>query len=165
MSDRIHATVVVAVSQNGVIGRDNALPWRLRSDLQRFKSLTMGHALIMGRKTFESIGKVLPGRTSIVLTRTVGFCHADVLTATSLNDALSLVPNGAHPFIIGGGQVFSEAMPRVNRIMLTKVCADIEGDAFFDDWNRDGWNRTHHESIPAGERDEYPTEFEIWERS
>jgi dihydrofolate reductase len=78
---------------------------------------------------------------------------------------LHLLPSGVHPFIIGGGQVFAEAMPRVDRVMLTKVCAEIEGDTHFDDWNRDGWTRTHHELIPASDRDEYPTEFEIWERA
>ncbi len=162
--ERIHATIVVAVAKNGVIGKNNALPWRLRSDLQRFKTLTMGHALIMGRKTFESIGRVLPGRTSIVLTRSKDFSYPEVWTAASLNEALRLVPVGAHPFIIGGGELFVEAMPRVDRVMLTNVCADIDGDARFDGWNRDGWTRTQHDLIPASDHDEYPTEFEVWER-
>jgi dihydrofolate reductase len=160
----LDATVIVAVSNNGVIGRANQLPWHLRSDLQRFKRLTMGHGLIMGRKTFESIGRVLPGRVSIVITRNSLLDIPGVETASSLDEAISKMPDGKHAYIIGGGEIFREALPRVRRIMLTRVLADIDGDAQLDDWDRGGWRLTHSESIPAGESDEWPTEFEIWER-
>lgn len=163
-SELLDATVIVAVAENGVIGRDNGLPWHLRTDLLRFKKLTMGHSLIMGRKTFDSIGRVLPGRTTIVVTRNPSLSIEGAVTATSLNDALARVPPSQHAYIIGGSQIFREALPRVKRIMLTRVLTSIDGDVSLDDWSRDGWKQTYRESIPVGEQDDFPTEFEIWER-
>jgi dihydrofolate reductase len=157
-------TILVAMAQNGVIGRQNQLPWHLRSDLQRFKQLTMGHSLIMGRKTFESIGRVLPGRQTIVLTRSPGFACPGIVTAASLAEGLALVEPGRQAFIVGGSQVFRDALPLVSRILLTRVLAEVDGDAAFEGWNPVGWRLVSSEAIPAGEHDDWPTRFEVWEK-
>jgi dihydrofolate reductase len=163
MNSQKPLTLIVAQAQNGVIGRDNQLPWHLRSDLQRFKKLTMGHTLIMGRKTFDSIGRVLPGRTSIVLTRSASFKADGVIVVGNLSDAIAHVPEGSVPFVIGGSQIFAEAMPLSNRLLLTQVLADITGNVYFD-WTGEGWHRLSQETVPASEQDDYATSFEVWER-
>lgn len=125
-------SLIVAVSENGVIGRANRLPWRLPEDLQRFRRLTTGHPVIMGRKTFESIGKPLPGRTSIVVSRTERF--PGTITARSLDEALeeaARAPGADATFVIGGGEVYREALPLAARIHLTRVHARVDGDATF----------------------------------
>jgi dihydrofolate reductase len=163
------ATIVVAVATNGVIGREQQLPWRLRTDLQRFKKITMGHALIMGRKTLESIGRLLPGRETIVLTRNSSFRMPGVSVANSLEQALDMPQPSCHPFVVGGSEVFEQALPLVNRILLTRVLADVDGDTFFhacetSKLRAKGWRITQEEYISAGENDDWPTEFETWER-
>jgi dihydrofolate reductase len=157
-------TILVAVAQNGVIGRQNQLPWHLRSDLQRFKQLTMGHSLIMGRKTFESIGRVLPGRQTIVLTRSPELASPGVAVAGSLAEGLALVEPGRQAFIVGGSQVFRDALPLVQRILLTRVLAEIDGDALFEGWNPLNWRLVSSAAVPAGEHDDWPTIFEVWEK-
>ena len=160
---RFNATIVVAVAENGTIGRDNQLPWKLRSDLQRFKQITMGHALIMGRKTFESIGRVLPGRSTIVLSRAPTFAHPGVTVASCLEEAIRSLPDTIHAFIVGGSEVYRQAFPMVNRIMLTRVLAKIPGDASFEPWNRQGWKLSDQSRIPQGPHDEWATIFETWD--
>ncbi len=163
-NERLNATMIVAAAENGTIGRENQLPWKLRSDLQRFKQLTMGHGLIMGRKTFESIGRILPGRTTVVLSRSGSFAHPGVTVALNIEEAIASLPDHVHPFIVGGSQVYRQAIPKVNRIMLTRVMAEIDGDAKLELWNRDGWRLTSQEYVDRGPNDEWPTIFEIWER-
>lgn len=176
----LDATIVVALSRNNVIGKNNQLPWKLRSDLQRFKKLTMGHALLMGRKTYDSIGKPLPGRQTIVLSRTAQttpiertvasskdtqvpeFSMPNPAYARSIEEALELVPNGMHPFIVGGGEIFRETISRVKRMWITRVLADIEGDAFFPEWNQEAWKLVSQEQLPASEYDQWPTVFQEW---
>ncbi len=160
----LNATIIVAAAENGTIGRDNQLPWKLRSDLQRFKQLTMGHALVMGRKTFESIGRVLPGRTTIVLSRSNTFTYPGVTVVKNLEEAIAILPAHIHPFIVGGSEVYRQTLPLVNRIMLTRVLADIPGDAKLESWSREGWRLKDQEHLPKGPHDEWPTIFEIWER-
>ncbi len=160
---RLHATVLVAVAENGTIGRDNQLPWKLRSDLQRFKQLTMGHALVMGRKTFESIGRVLPGRLSIVLSRSGSFTHPGIEVFSDIYDAIQGLPEEVHPFIVGGSEIYRQTLAIVDRIMLTRVLADIPGDATLEPWDRSGWALTQQLHVPEGPHDEYPTIFETWE--
>ena len=160
--ERINATIIVAVAQNGTIGRDNQLPWRLRTDLIRFKEITMGNALIMGRKTFESIGRILPGRLTVVLSRSTTFQCPGVTVHSSLDDAISSIPKSMHPFIVGGSEIYRLALPRVNRIMVTRVLADIEGDAKLEPWEFVGWSLTDQQHFPQGPNDEWPTVFETW---
>ena len=125
--------LVVAVGQNGCIGKGGALPWRLPEDLKRFKAITLGHAVIMGRKTHESIGRALPGRRNIVVTRGAPALPDGVERAHSLDAAIELArQTDPEPMVIGGGEIYREAMPRATHIHLTRVALDVEGcDAFF----------------------------------
>jgi dihydrofolate reductase len=142
-------SLIVAISENRVIGHQGALPWHLRADLRRFRRLTMGHHLVMGRKTCESIGRPLPGRTSIVLTRQTSYQPHGFLVARDLDDALRLAAGDDEPFIIGGEQIYRLALPRVERLYWTFVHAQLEGDAFFPALDLDQWDvveETHHQA-------------------
>ncbi len=119
------------MAKNRVIGANGRLPWHLSSDLKRFKALTMGHHIIMGRKTFESIGRLLPGRTTIVITRNPGWKFEGAVVADSLQRALDLASGDSEVFVIGGQEVFREALPLADRIYLTEIDRDFEGDTFF----------------------------------
>ena len=138
-------SLIAAVSENGVIGSDNHLPWRLSSDLQRFKALTMGHHLIVGRKTFQSIGRELPGRHMVVLSRDAAYRPSGVKVARSLPEALDLVVGDDEAFIGGGSELFKQALEHVDRLYLTIVQAEVQGDSFFPDIDsaqlRDDWKR------------------------
>ena len=155
---------IVAVADNGVIGKDNELPWHLPADLEHFKTLTMGHAIIMGRKTFESIGRPLPGRTSIMLTRSRDDAPEGVTVVGSLDEALESCGKDADAFVIGGASVFREALPRCDRLYLTRVHADIEGDTFFPPGSLRGWTLLEDEPHPPDEKHPYPYSFQIYER-
>jgi dihydrofolate reductase len=124
-------SLIVAMAKNRVIGANGRLPWHLSSDLKRFKALTMGHHIIMGRKTFESIGRLLPGRTTIVITRNPGWKFEGAVVADSLQRALDLASGDSEVFVIGGQEVFREALPLADRIYLTEIDRDFEGDTFF----------------------------------
>jgi dihydrofolate reductase len=124
-------TLIAAVGRNGVIGADNDMPWHLPEDFAFFKRTTMGHPMVMGRKTFDSIGRVLPGRRTIVVTRQEDWSHPDVETAHSLVDALDLAGPADEVFICGGGQVYAEAMPFAHRLLITEVDQSPEGDVVF----------------------------------
>lgn len=124
-------SVIVAVAENGVIGRDNTLPWHLPEDLKRFKALTMGHPIVMGRKTFESIGKPLPGRQNIVVSRNPAYAPAGVTVAGDLKSALAAAEASDEVFVIGGAALFEEALNRADRVYLTKIHRSYEGDVHF----------------------------------
>ena len=140
-------SLIVAVSRNGVIGANNALPWHLPEDLKYFKSVTMGKPIVMGRKTYDSIGRPLPGRTNIVITRNSIWSAEGVVVAQTLAEALALgakacAADGADEVIvIGGAQIYSETLPAAQRLYLTEVDADVEGDAFFPAINSDEWKQ------------------------
>jgi dihydrofolate reductase len=143
-------TLLAAIGRNLVIGRDGGMPWHLPEDLLHFKATTMGHPMVMGRKTFESIGRALPGRRTIVVTRQPDWRHADVETAHSLADALALAGPTDEVFVVGGGQLYAEAMPFAQRMVLTEVPDSPEGDTFFPEWVAQDWrevSRTHHEGF------------------
>ena len=137
------------MSRNRGIGRGNQLPWHLPEDLQNFKSITMGKPLIMGRKTYDSIGSPLPGRTNIVVTRSQKCSPSDVLVANSFQEALSLAQgvchqnDGSEVMVIGGEMVYRSALPVISRMYLTEVEADIEADTFFPDFDRTQWVEKH----------------------
>ncbi len=156
---------VAALADNRVIGNDNKLIWRIRSDLKRFRSLTMGRPLIMGRKTFQSIGKVLPGRYTVVLTRDPGFAAEGVVVAHSLGVALELgqdlaEQHSADAVVIGGGaDLYAQTLPLCERLHLTYVHAQPEGDALFPQFARTEWRETGSEKHPAGPDDEHPFTF------
>ncbi len=157
-------SAVVAVSQNGVIGRNNTLPWRLRSDLQRFKRLTMGHALIMGRKTFESIGKPLPGRQTIVLSRQKNWGFPGVCIVDSIKEALANIIEGKIGFVVGGAEIYRLTMPSIKNLYVTTVLADIPGDAILEPWNEVAFRCIERTYLPADEFNEWPSEFMHLER-
>jgi dihydrofolate reductase len=144
----VTVTIVAAVARNGVIGTGGGLPWHLPDDLRRFKELTLGHVLVMGRRTYESIGRPLPGRTTVVVTRTPRWdAGADgVLTAGNLPDALDAA--GAVDetvFVVGGAQVYADALPLADRLELTLVDAEPDGDTFFPDVDWSAWRELHRE--------------------
>jgi dihydrofolate reductase len=158
--------IVVAVSENDVIGRRNQLPWRLSADLKRFKAVTMGHPILMGRKTYESIGKALPGRANIVLSRSEDFAAADCTVVSTLDAARREAGADAGLMVIGGAQIYRECIPLVCRIHLTLVHTRIEdGDAFFDAWRGAEWRETYREPHPADEKNSSAYTFLTLERS
>ncbi|MBB4039326.1 dihydrofolate reductase [Microvirga flocculans] len=162
--------LVVAVAENGVIGRDNQLLWRLKTDLGRFRRLTMGKPMIMGRKTFQSIGKPLPGRETIVLTRDPGFAAEGVHVARSWEEALAkgeelAARMGADAVaVVGGAEIYALAMPHVEALFLTEVRAAPEGDAVFPAIDRSQFREMRREDHPRGPDDEHPFTFIDLER-
>lgn len=136
-------TLIVAASENNAIGKDNALIWHLSDDLKRFKSLTSGHHIIMGRKTFESFPKPLPNRTHIVITKQDDYqVPQGVLVANSIEKAIEMSKGDNQPFIIGGGEIYRQALPFVNTMEITRVHESFEGDTFFPEINMNEWNET-----------------------
>jgi dihydrofolate reductase len=140
-------SLIVAMASNRVIGANNALPWHLSSDLKRFKALTMGHHIIMGRKTFESIGRLLPGRTTVIVTRNPGYSFEGALVANSLSRALELADGDSEVFVIGGEQIFREALKISDRILLTEIHREFEGDVHFPQLPSADWSETTREEL------------------
>ena len=140
-------TLIAAVAQNRVIGNDNAMPWRLPEDLRRFKALTLGHPVIMGRKTWASLGRPLPGRSNIVITRDRDFQAAGCIVAASLAAALDACAGAEQAFVIGGAEIYALAMPMAARLEITEVRRDFAGDTCFPEINPNAWRevtREHH---------------------
>jgi dihydrofolate reductase len=133
--------LIAAVGGNGVIGRDNDLPWRIREDLQHFKELTLGHTLVMGRKTYESIGRPLPGRRTVVLTRRPDWSADGVEVAHTVDDALKLA-DGNDVYVAGGGEIYRAALPYADRLELTEVDQSPDGDVTFPVFDRSSWTET-----------------------
>lgn len=156
--------LVVAASDNDVIGRGNKLPWQLPADLRHFKSLTVGKAVLMGRKTYESIGKALPHRINIVMSRSAQFAPGDAEVVGALQDACTIA--GAGPLmVIGGAEIYRQCLPLARRIHLTQVHARIEdGDAFFGDWRSGTWRETARERFERDPRNEHAYSFVTLER-
>lgn len=138
-------TLIAAVARNGVIGHGPDLPWRISEDFRYFKRVTMGHVLVMGRLTFESIGRALPGRRTIVVTRSPGWSHPDVEAAHSLAEALDLAGPVDEVFVAGGGQVYAQAMPWADRLLVTEVDQAPPGDVFFPPIDPAAWRETARE--------------------
>lgn len=156
--------LIVAAAQNGVIGRDNQLPWHLSADLKRFRALTMGHHILMGRKTFESIGRPLPGRTNIVITRQPDFRAEGVVVVHSLAEALALAADDDRIFVVGGAEIYRQALPQADRIYLTIIHQDFEGDTFWFDLDRMVWRETSRVAHRPDEKNPYPYSFVELER-
>ena len=171
MSAELPVSLIVAISQNGVIGRDGGMPWRLSTDLKRFKADTMGNPVIMGRKTYDSIGKPLSGRLNIVVTRNEHWRAAGVENVSSLQDAIVLArahcrkSMGAREIcVIGGGQIYAEALPLADRLRVTHILAEIDGDTQFPRINPAIWSQVSFQDFPSGDRDSHPTRYAIYER-
>lgn len=157
-------SLIVAASTNSVIGANGELPWRLSSDLKRFKTLTMGKPIIMGRLTHESIGRPLPGRQNIVITRQTGYRAAGCDVVASVDAAISAAGDADEIMIIGGGHIYKEFLPQADRIYLTRVQAEIDGDAFLPELNPDEWAETANEWHAADEVNDYEFEFSTLDR-
>nr|WP_160154823.1 dihydrofolate reductase [Microbulbifer sp. ALW1] len=153
--------MIVAMARNRAIGRENALPWRISGDLQFFKRTTLGKPVVMGRKTFESIGRPLPGRKNIVITRNPDWRAEGVSLAASLEQALALAAQAAAAgdgaeeiMVIGGAEIYRQAMPLAQRLYITEVEAEVEGDAFFPELD-ETWEEVGRDCYPASDKDEY----------
>ncbi len=158
-------SAIVAISKNNVIGRDGHLPWHLSADLKRFKAITTGHSIVLGRKNYDDIGRPLPNRTNYVLTRQTSFLAPGCIVCSSLEMALAKAESAGETecFIIGGAAVYREAMPKVKKLYLTKVLSDVEGDVFFPEWG-EGWRMVSEEKFPSDEKNDFETLFQVWER-
>ena len=159
-------TLIVAMTDDGVIGIDGQLPWRLPEDLRRFKAATLGKPVVMGRKTFESIGRPLPQRHNIVLTRQVGFSARDpaVTVVTTLQAALQAAGDVPEVMIIGGAEIYQLALPLAQRIILTRVHANVQGDTHFSPLDPKAWRVASSETYAADEKHAYSMTFEDLER-
>jgi dihydrofolate reductase len=162
-------SIIVAASENNVIGKNNQLPWHLPADMKYFKEKTMGHCVIMGRKNFESIPdkyRPLSGRTNIVVTRQKDFKGGAVIISHSLAEAIQIAKdkNETECFIIGGGEIFSQSMSICDCIYLTRIHAHIEGDVFFSEINMDEWKEVSIEKFSANEKNKYDFSFITLER-
>ena len=160
-------SAIVAVGRNNVIGKDNGIPWYLPADLKYFKRTTLNHHIIMGRKSFESIGRALPKRTNIVVTRNPFFIASNCLIAPSVQEALSVAYNNGEEeaFIIGGGQIYRQSMPFWDRVYLTRVEVDVEGgEVFFPDLPEKEWRLVSSEGHEPDEKNAHRYTFEVYER-
>ncbi len=157
---------IVAVAKNNVIGKDNDIPWYLPADLKYFKKTTLNHHIIMGRNCYESIGKPLPKRTNVILTRNPFYLVSNCYITHSIDEALQVAEDNGddEAFIIGGAQIYELAMDRCERLYLTEVDLEVEGDVFFPKLNMDDWKLISEESHQADEKNEHDYVFKIFER-
>ena len=166
----VTVTLVVAVARNGVIGRDGEMPWRLSTDLKRFKAVTMGKPVVMGRKTYQSIGKALPGRLNIVVTRDPAFRADDAEIFTSLEAALegarqhAAADGQSEICVIGGGEIYRQALPAAHTIHYTRVASEPQGDTRFPELDPKVWTLASEESFPAGDKDTAATNYMVYRR-
>jgi dihydrofolate reductase len=157
-------SLIAAMDKNHAIGIENRLPWHLPADLQHFKKLTLGKPVLMGRNTYESIGKPLPGRLNIVVTRNESYQAPGCTMAHSFEDAISKAGDHEEIMIIGGASFYEHALPRAHRLYLTFVDTEVQGDAFFPVWNPDEWRAIERESHRADEKNAFNYEFITLER-
>lgn len=156
-------SLIVAVAQNGVIGDRNALLWHIAEDLRNFKRITSGHPVVMGRKTYESLGRPLPNRTNVVVTRQA-LELPGCTVVHSLEEALRLFPAEEECFVIGGAQIYAQALPLADRLYLTRVEHPYEGDTRFPEWDPAQWRPVASEAFPCGADYPHPFRFETYER-
>lgn len=159
-------SAIVAVAKNQVIGKDNDIPWYLSTDLKFFKKTTLNHHVVMGRKSFQSIGQPLPKRTNIILTTNPFFIASGCITAHTIEEALNIAfDNGEEEvFIIGGAQVYELALPYLDKLYYTEVEAEPDGDTFFPEMDWSAWKLLSQKKYPAGERDDFPFTVKVFEK-
>ena len=157
-------SLIVAMAQNGVIGRDNSMPWRLPEDLKRFRAFTLGKPILMGRKTFESIGRPLEGRTNLELTRDRSWFAHGVIVVHSVEEALTQASASDELVVIGGAEIYRLVLPFARRIYLTHVHADVQGDITFPEFDPTQWADVEYSSQPADDEHAYPVTFVTLER-
>lgn len=157
-------SLIAAMDENRVIGRDNALPWRLPADMRHFREVTMGKPLLMGRKTFESIGKPLPGRRNIILTRDPDYQAPGCEVVHTLDEALTAGAGGGELMVLGGADLFAQLLPRAARLYLTEIHACFSGDAWFPAFNKGEWMETGRSNHAADEKNPHAYSFVTWDR-
>lgn len=160
----MQTTIIAAIANNNALGKDNQLIWHLSADLKRFKKLTTGHHIIMGRNTFESIGKPLPNRTTIIITRNRKYKQEGCLVAYSLKEAIEMVKNDDSPFIIGGAQIYKEAMKIADKLDITFVHHDFEADVFFPEIDLKIWKEKSREFFKANKKNKFDYSFVAFDR-
>ena len=158
-------SIIVAMAKNRVIGAHGAIPWRLPNELKLFKRLTMGHHIIMGRKTYESIGRLLPGRTTVIVTRQAGYRVRGALVARSLEAAIAACNGDDEVFVIGGGELYKAALPLANRIYLTTVDAEPDGDTYMPEFDLSDWRETSAQAFEADDTHRYNYRFAVYDRA
>lgn len=149
MPRRPRVSLIAAVASNGVIGREGRMPWHLPADLKRFKALTMGHAIVMGRKTFDSIGRLLPGRRTVIVTRQRGYRVEGASVVHAVEEAIEQARDDDEVFVIGGGEIYAAALPMADRLHMTELELTPQGDAHFPPFDRSAWRETSRESHHA----------------
>ncbi len=157
-------TLIVAAAENNAIGKDNQMPWHLPNDFKYFKKTTLEHSVVMGRKTFESIGKPLPERRNIILTRDQNYTSPDADVANNVDDVLTYCRDEREVFVIGGANVYSQFLPLAQKVHLTRVHTVIDGDAFFPELPENEWKLISQEDHLRDERHAFDYSFEVWER-
>ena len=162
MSANTRIFLIAAVARNGVVGAHGKLPWHLPEDLQHFKKLTLGHPVVMGRRTWASLGKPLPGRENIVITRQPGFAAPGASIAASLEAAIALCAGEGLAFVIGGAEIYAAALPLADGLVLTEIDGDYEGDTRFPDWDRKAWRVSQKETHTAANGVRF--DFVLYER-
>ncbi|MGA9771272.1 MAG: dihydrofolate reductase [Blastocatellia bacterium] len=159
-------SLLVAMDEKRGIGKAGGLPWRLSSDMKRFRELTMGHHIVVGRKTFESIGRPLPGREMIIVTRSESIAFEGCFITHSVEEAVSLARERGESelFICGGAEIYAQTLGAADRLYLTLVHADCDADTFFPEWNGDEWVETESDRRAADEKNQYPFTFKVFEK-
>jgi len=157
-------SLIVAMARNRVIGAGNRIPWHLPDELKLFKRLTMGHHIVMGRRTYESIGRLLPGRTTVIVTRRRGYTVPGAIVVHSIGDALAAAANDEEVFVIGGAELFCATLPIANRLYLTTVDAEPPGDTFMPEFDPTEWRETQVEHHPADDKHPHAYRVAILER-
>jgi dihydrofolate reductase len=155
-------TIIAAAGENNELGKDNDLVWHLPDDFKRFKQLTTGHHIIMGRKTFESFPKPLPNRIHVVITRNKNFQKEGIITVSSLEEAVAISKNDPQPFIIGGGEIYKQSLPFAEKMELTRVHGTFEADTFFPEFSKDEWTLFNQEFHEKDDKHRYSFTYETW---
>jgi len=160
----VKLAIIVATDEKGLIGRDNDLPWKLSADLQYFRRVTMGKPLIMGRNTHESIGRALPGRKNIIVTKNENYQAEGCDVVHSVADALKACDDAEEVMVMGGASLYTQLLAQADRLYLTQVHASLEGDTWFPDWQRSDWQQLSREDHLADDKNDFPYSFIIYDR-
>jgi dihydrofolate reductase len=158
-------SLIAAMARNRVIGAGNKIPWHLPGEMKMFKTITMGHPIVMGRNTWESIGRLLPGRTTIIVSRQRGYHVQGAIVAASLDDAIAACGSADEIFVIGGAQLYAAALPRADRIYLTMVDADVKGDTLMPQFDLARWREHSLQAFAADEKNPYNYELTVYDRN
>ena len=161
---QVKLAIIVATDQRGLIGKENDLPWKLSADLQYFRRVTMGKPLIMGRNTHESIGRPLPGRQNIIVTKNQDYKVDGCTVVHSTKEAFQACGNAEEVMVMGGASLYEQLLPEADKLYLTLVDASLEGDTWFPDWNKADWREISREDHLADDKNDYPYSFIVYER-